>query len=72
VREASVSPFFIDATAVTNQEFAAFVRATGYRTETEEIGWSFVFFALLCPDARLAVNGKLVGAPWWLGVEGAC
>lgn len=35
--------FMIDATTVTNREFAAFVEATGYVTEAERFGWSFVF-----------------------------
>ena len=30
-------------TSVTNAEFAAFVKATGYRTEAEEYGISAVF-----------------------------
>ena len=36
-------PFRIDATAVTNAQFAAFVKATGYVTDAERFGWSFVF-----------------------------
>ena len=32
----------IDKHAVTNDQFAAFVKATGYVTEAEKFGWSFV------------------------------
>ncbi|WP_436800928.1 formylglycine-generating enzyme family protein [Streptomyces avermitilis] len=72
VRTVTVEPFRIDATAVTNTRFAAFVGETGYRTEAERYGSSFVFHLLLHPDARNAVLGAVAAAPWWLGVEGAC
>jgi formylglycine-generating enzyme required for sulfatase activity len=38
-----LSAYGIAPCAVTNAEFAAFVAATGYRTEAERFGWSFVF-----------------------------
>ena len=63
-------PFFIDSTAVSNGEFAAFVAETGYRTEAEEIGWSFVFALLLPPD--FPPTRGVAQAPWWRQVEGAC
>ncbi|MFF4348456.1 formylglycine-generating enzyme family protein [Streptomyces sp. NPDC001530] len=71
VRTVTVAPFLIDATAVTNARFAEFVRASGYRTEAESYGSSFVFHLLLHPRARDAVMGAVAAAPWWLGVEGA-
>ena len=37
VRQVRVQPFAIDATAVTNASFDAFVKATGYRTEAEAL-----------------------------------
>ena len=43
VRRVSVRPFWLDATAVSNDRFAAFVEATGYLTDAERYGWSFVF-----------------------------
>ena len=71
VRTVRVSPFRISATTVTNAQFGAFVKDTGYRTDAERFGWSFVFH-LLAP-ARLRTPGAPAagGAPWWLGVEGA-
>ena len=36
VREVTLSPFWIDATEVTNDQFAAFVAATGYVTAAEK------------------------------------
>jgi formylglycine-generating enzyme required for sulfatase activity len=39
----TLSPFYIDATEVTNREFADFVKATGYKTDAERRGSSWVF-----------------------------
>jgi len=47
VRKVRVDPFYIDKIAVTNTKFARFTRETGYRTEAEKFGWSFVFTFLL-------------------------
>ena len=70
VRSVEVPAFGIDATCVTNAEFAAFVGETGYVTEAEEFGWSFVFGALLEPELRRA-SRKPPGTPWWRAVHGA-
>jgi formylglycine-generating enzyme required for sulfatase activity len=72
VREVEVRPFWIDKRAVTNAQFAAFVQTTGYRTEAERFGWSFVFHLLLAPRAHAHVVGVSAPARWWLGVKGAC
>jgi formylglycine-generating enzyme len=61
--------FGIGRHAVTNREFAKFVNATGWRTEAEAYGWSFVFGGLL-PDEFPPTRG-VQGAPWWREVEGA-
>ncbi len=69
IRPVLVRPFYIDRCAVPNEQFAAFVQVTGYRTEAEQIGWSFVFGGLLpddFPDTRAVPT-----APWWRQVEGA-
>jgi sulfatase modifying factor 1 len=72
VRNVSLSTYAIDATAVTNREFAAFVKDTGYQTDAEEAEWSFVFYALLHPQPRAAVSADFAAeAPWWLAVHGA-
>jgi len=55
VHEVELAGFFIDRTEVTVGAFAAFVVATGHRTEAERFGWSGVF-----DPARhtwVAVNG---------------
>jgi formylglycine-generating enzyme required for sulfatase activity len=71
VRKVTVAPFRIDATAVTNAQFAAFVDATGYVTEAERFDCSYVFHLQLTRAAERAVIGHVPQAPWWLGVRGA-
>ncbi len=39
----TLDSFYIDATEVTNEEFARFVRETGYKTDAERKGFSWVF-----------------------------
>jgi formylglycine-generating enzyme required for sulfatase activity len=71
VRRVRLSPFRIARCAVTNDQFAAFVAASGYRTEAERFGWSFVFGAFVSRKLAGAVRGSPEDAPWWLAVTGA-
>jgi formylglycine-generating enzyme required for sulfatase activity len=64
-----LSPHRIAAHAVTNEEFAAFVDATGHVSEAERFGWSFVFAGLLPDD--FPPTRAVVQTPWWRQVEGA-
>jgi formylglycine-generating enzyme required for sulfatase activity len=68
----ALAPFHIDATCVTNAQFNAFVNATGYKTESERFGWSFVFYGHLSP-AELAKSARstVLGSEWWCRVNGA-
>lgn len=68
-RRITLRPFRLDAHAVTNRRFAAFVAATGYRTEAERFGWSFVFNAFVPPGLDAPAPEA---TPWWRRVEGAC
>jgi formylglycine-generating enzyme required for sulfatase activity len=70
-RHVTLRPFRIARHAVTNDQFAAFVAATGYITDAEREGWSFVFDLLVPPARRGAARGTAGGAPWWLGLPGA-
>jgi formylglycine-generating enzyme required for sulfatase activity len=70
VREVELAAFSIDACAVSNDRFAAFVEATGHVTDAERYGWSFVFGGLL-PDEFPETRG-VIQAPWWRQVFGAC
>ncbi len=69
VREVSLDAFWIDQTAVSNAAFREFAEATGYQTDAERIGWSFVFAGLL-PDDFATTRG-VAHAPWWRQVDGA-
>ncbi|WUO35193.1 formylglycine-generating enzyme family protein [Streptomyces sp. NBC_00286] len=70
IREVTVGPFEIDTRCVTNERFAAFVDATGYRTDAERFGWSYVFARFLPGELR-KVSPRPEGTPWWCGVQGA-
>ena len=69
LRRIRLDPFWIDRSALSNAEFAAFVEDTGHVTEAERFGWSFVFAGLL-PDDFPPTRG-VANAPWWRQVEGA-
>lgn len=72
IREVFLDPFSIDRYPVTNQLFAEFVRAAGYRTDAERFGWSFVFWSHI-PKRRFAelVEDTVAAAPWWCKIRGA-
>jgi formylglycine-generating enzyme len=69
VREVSLDSFWIDRETVSNREFSSFIEATGYVSEAERFGWSFVFAGLLPDD--FPPTQAVVQAPWWRRVEGA-
>lgn len=61
--------FKMTTTTITNAEYAAFVQSTGYVTDAERYGWSFVFWAQL-PDSTSETQA-VAGTEWWRKVEGA-
>lgn len=69
LRSTRIRPFRIGATVVTNAEFDAFVQDTGYVTEAERFGWSFVFWAQV-PETIRETQG-VVDVEWWRRVDGA-
>ena len=69
VHDVELAAFRIDRYAVTNDAFAAFVDGTGWTTDAERYGWSFVFGSFL-PDDFPDTRG-VVGAEWWRQVFGA-
>ena len=73
VREVKVDAFYMDACAVTNAQFEKFVDDTGYVTDAEKFGWSFVFRYHLPPKYadQLARTQAVQGLTWWLAVPGA-
>lgn len=68
-RTEKVEPFRIDPCAVTNAQFATFVRDTGYVTEAERFGWSFVFHLFVPTEST--TGSRPSQAPWWVAVDGA-
>lgn len=72
VREVALSAYWIDRTAVTNAQFADFVEDTGYVTEAERHGWSFVFHNQIPRAHRRQTRFDTVtGLSWWARVEKA-
>lgn len=69
LRKVKIKPFRIGVTTITNAQFAAFIQATGYVTEAERFGWSFVFHTDV-PDTVGDTMG-IDGLEWWRRVDGA-
>jgi len=70
VRLVTVSSFYMDPCAVTNSDYKRFIDDTGYQSDAERFGWSFVFH-LFVPET-LQTQNAVYQAPWWIKVEGAC
>tara|TARA_X000001036_G_C20639676_1_gene790650 strand:+ start:718 stop:1566 length:849 start_codon:yes stop_codon:yes gene_type:complete len=71
IRKVTVQSIYMDIYAVTNRQFGAFVEQTGYITEAERYGWSFVFHDFLSVNVAKTVITHPPGTPWWSVVEGA-
>ena len=69
MRRKKLKPFRIGATTVSNKYFAEFVAATGYATEAETFGWSFVFWTDI--PAQLRYTKGVDGVEWWRRVDGS-
>ena len=69
VHEVEIGAFSIATTAVTNEQFAAFVSDAHFITDSERFGWSFVFAGHL-PDDFEETRG-VIGTEWWRQVFGA-
>jgi len=72
VRSVRIDPFLMDTVPVTNEQFEIFVKDTGYMTESERFGWSFVFQNHLTKESRRSNQIHSVpGLQWWYGVNSA-
>ena len=67
VRPVKLDPFYIDVYPVTNRQFGEFVSATGYVTEAERFGWSFLFHTHVAPED---IVDRVAAVPWWCKVNG--
>ncbi len=74
VHAVRLDAFRMDATTVTNAQFATFVKDTGYLTGAEEFGVSAVFHLAWQRNTdrheRDLLN-RAAGTPWWLAIRGA-
>ena len=70
-RRVRVNAFRIGRYEVSNARFAAFVEATGYVTEAEKFGNSFVVEAFLSAEVSKGIDSAVAAAPWWLPVQGS-
>lgn len=69
LRSLKIAPFRMAPTTVTNAEFERFVAATGHVTESERVGWSFVFWAQV--PKKLGSTRAVEEVEWWRRVDGA-
>jgi formylglycine-generating enzyme required for sulfatase activity len=67
VRQVTLDAFYISKYPVTNECFEEFVDATGYLTEAQRFGWSFVFQN----DPRGMQGERAPEAPWFQRMRGA-
>uniref|UniRef100_A0A8C2L1T2 Sulfatase modifying factor 1 n=1 Tax=Cyprinus carpio TaxID=7962 RepID=A0A8C2L1T2_CYPCA len=70
-RRVRLDPFYIEEHEVTNQQFQHFTNQTGYITEAERFGDSFVFEGLLSEEVKSTLSSAVAAAPWWSPVKGA-
>ncbi|CAH2010610.1 unnamed protein product [Acanthoscelides obtectus] len=71
VRNVSVQSFYLDKYEVSNQKFYDFVKETGFKTEAEVFGDSFVFEMALPENLRDKYEDvRAVQAPWWVKLNG--
>ena len=69
LRQQPIGAFGMSRGSITNANFAAFISDTGYITEAEHIGWSYVFWSQV-PDYVGQTRG-VANLEWWRAVEGA-
>jgi formylglycine-generating enzyme required for sulfatase activity len=68
VYEVTVDPFLMDVEPVRNWQWREFAATSGYVTEAERYGWSFVFRGHITDQQ----NGQTPpGLDWWRKIDGA-
>ena len=70
-RRVTLPSFALDVHEVSNNEFSLFVGDTGYVTEAEKFGNSFVPEFFLSEEIKEKIRQAVADAPWWLPVDGA-
>ncbi len=69
IKTKRLKPFRIMETTVTNAMFAEFVDDTGFETEAERFGWSFVFHHNV--SDHISASEAVQGVEWWRKIDGA-
>ena len=67
-RRVTLPSFLLDVHEVSNSEFQLFVADTGYVTEAEKFGNSFVPEFFLSKNLLDEIKQAVADAPWWLPV----
>lgn len=70
-RQVYLNDYYIDKHEVSNLEFKNFIDTTGYKTEAETFGDSFVFQLFLSETTFKSITKAVKDAPWWVPVKGA-
>lgn len=68
-RTVRVNDFYMDQHEVSNYDFNRFIQSTGYVTEAEKVGDSFVFEPLISEKVKSEITQAVAGAIWWLPVK---
>lgn len=69
-RVVKIKDFYIDKYEVSNDKFAKFIGATGYVTDAEKFGDSFVFKGLITKEMQEKyVDFRVASATWWYKIN---
>ena len=71
VRPVRMSSFWMDRFEVSNEKWQEFARETGYLTDAERLGDSFVAELYLSAAVNASIDKKVDAVPWWLPVPNA-
>jgi formylglycine-generating enzyme len=70
-RQVTIESFYLDKYEVSNAKFLDFVEATGYVTEAEKFGDSFVFGGFIDEVTKEKFKDfRVAAAPWWYKLNG--
>ena len=69
-REVEVEKFYLDKYEVSNGDFKEFAEKSGYKTEAEIFGDSFIFKILINQETQKEYEDfRVLQAPWWYKVK---
>merc|ERR1712232_540527 len=71
LRRVRLSGFRLDTFEVSNAKFREFTDETGYVTDAERLGDSFVAEVYLSHKVQMSIDKKVAAVPWWLPVPNA-